>query len=272
MLLELRVTMIGDGWLDRLIDGKWDGYWISIEIGKLNWQTFILVLLFLYKIQQWSKVLLCHLARRKYVSIEIFEWMGPDSVGLLVNACIHLWLFCFRLDNSTSWAVPCPQRRLLTQLFTECECLSVTPCWLVPNSGITWSANTRLERFKERSSPPLRSSKRRLVSSETTEFSWDIWPELVPSTCTRSTETAPSMVQFPKCTWRWLADTVLDRNPSRSLELAFFRTHRSNVTRLLSTLHLISDSLRLTSVCVPQLRPCQPEPELWDQPWFLELE
>ena len=140
------------------------------------------------------------------------------------------WLFfVFRLDNSTLWAVPCPLSRLLIQHFTECECLSVMLSWLAPSSGITWSANTRLERSKEKSSQQARSSKRKLDASETTAFSWDTWPEPVLLTCTKSTETTLSVELYPKCIWRWLEDIVQDKNLFRSLELASLRTHKPSV-------------------------------------------
>ena len=169
------------------------------------------------------------------------------------------------------WDVPFPQMTTQVHNFTECVCLSVMLFWLVPSSGTTWSANTRSERFRERSSQLARSSRRRPEPSETMEFSWDIWPEMTTLTCTKNTEILLSAELSPKCTWRCLVDTVLEVIPSKSLEQASSQTTSSDVLTSASSLET-SDSQRPTNVSVPQPRLSLPESELWDQLWCHEHE
>ena len=157
------------------------------------------------------------------------------------------------------WVVPCPALRTKIQSFTVCVFSLAMPFLRDQSSGTKWKDSTRSVRSKVKSSRRAKFTRRRSALSVTTASICAIWPVLIPSTCTRSTEMCPCVVLFPRCTWKCQVVTQPSVTLSRSSEPLYWITLRWNALRLdslpmkkFNSQRRTTSSAHLTSLSAPE--------------------
>ena len=217
--------------------------------------------------------------KRPFVILIYYFNFSSRYNGQRCRSCIHAekrkWTFCqnwfldHRSTNTGLLEDKFQMRLIQSQLATESESLPRTLLSLDPSSGTTWRDNTKLEDPKVKSFQLVRFSRENQTPSRTMESCLDILQVPVSSTCTKSIEMLPFAEPSPKCTVKWLEDTVPEETPSISSKLSFNQTQRSSELEPPNTHSFLwniqrsptSRELQLTPRSQPSLPPDQQRSE-----------